>query len=47
MSILKLDSIEDIVYEDLVKWDIVDKILKPVMELLTTTLHQLITAKTA
>ena len=33
MSILKLDSIEDIVYEDLVKWDIVDKILKPMRKI--------------
>ena len=29
MSILKLDSIEDIVYDDLVKWDVVGKLLKP------------------
>ncbi len=30
---LKLESIEDIVYEDLVKWDIVAKLLKPLQKL--------------
>lgn len=30
---LKLDSVEDIVYEDLVKWDIVNKVLRPLKQL--------------